>query len=110
WDDRLTAVLDCTGGGGTEQEWSGGRGGRVLPDGAAGTGEVTSATGYRRRPPLTDNPPPATALGRTNPTPRPRPPAPPDSPGRRGYHWVKWIVRIDHDTHPWWVEPPLPLH
>jgi hypothetical protein len=29
--------------------------------------------------------------------------------GRRGYHWVKWVVRITLDDRPWWLEPPLPL-
>ena len=30
-------------------------------------------------------------------------------PGRRGFHWVKWVTRIEHDERPWWLEPPLPL-
>jgi DMSO/TMAO reductase YedYZ molybdopterin-dependent catalytic subunit len=30
-------------------------------------------------------------------------------PGRRGYHWVKWVTRVELDESPWWVEAPLPL-
>jgi len=30
-------------------------------------------------------------------------------PGRRGYHWVKWVDRVEHDQRPWWQQPPLPL-
>jgi hypothetical protein len=30
-------------------------------------------------------------------------------PGRRGFHWVKWVVRVDHDQRPWWLESPVPL-
>lgn len=109
WDDRLIAILDCTGGWWTEQEWSGVRVSRLLPDGATGTVTVTSATGYHRRLPLTDHLLLATGVGGNNLTAGHGAPARLVVPGRRGYHWVKWVVRIDHDTHPWWVEPPLPL-
>ncbi|MCU1539024.1 MAG: hypothetical protein JWP82_3375, partial [Humibacillus sp.] len=109
WHDRQVAVLDCTGGWWTEQEWSGVRVSSLLPPGARGTVEVTSATGYSRRLPLTDQLLLATAVGGAELSPGHGAPARLVVPGRRGYHWVKWVVRIDHDDRPWWVEPPLPL-
>ena len=109
WSDRQIAVLDCTGGWWTQQEWAGVRVSRLLPDGATGTVEVTSATGYHRRLPLTDDLLLATRVGGTNLSGGHGAPARLVVPGRRGYHWVKWVVRIDHDSHPWWIQPPLPL-
>ena len=109
WHDRQVAVLDCTGGWWTEQEWSGVRLSRLLPPGARGTVEVTSATGYSRRLPLTDQLLLATAIDGAGLSPAHGAPARLVVPGRRGYHWVKWVVRISHDDRPWWVEPPLPL-
>lgn len=109
WDDRLIAVLDCTGGWWTEQEWSGVRVSRLLPDGATGSVEVTSATGYHRRLPLTDHLLLATGVGGNNLSAGHGAPVRLVVPGRRGYHWVKWVVRIDHDSQPWWIQVPLPL-
>lgn len=109
WSDRQAAVLDCTGGWWTEHEWSGVRISRLLPPGSRGTVEVTSATGYSRRLPLTDQLLLATAIDGQSLSPAHGSPARLVAPGRRGYHWVKWVVRISHDDHAWWVEPPLPL-
>ncbi|KQU69199.1 hypothetical protein ASC58_04625 [Phycicoccus sp. Root101] len=109
WHDRQVAVLDCTGGWWTEQEWSGVRLSRLLPPGAGGTVEVTSATGYTRRLPLTDHLLLATAIDGASLSGAHGAPVRLVVPGRRGYHWVKWVVRISHDDRPWWVEPPLPL-
>ena len=109
WDDRKRAVLDCTGGWWTEQEWSGVRVARLLPAGTTGTVEVLSATGYRRRLPLTDDLLLAFAVGGTNLSVGHGAPARLVVPGRRGYHWVKWVVQISHDDHPWWVQAPLPM-
>ena len=109
WQDRQVAVLDCTGGWWTEQEWVGVRVSRLLPPGSTGTVEVTSATGYSRRLPLTDQLLLATGIGGTSLFRAHGAPARLVVPGRRGYHWVKWVVRISHDERPWWVEPPLPL-
>jgi DMSO/TMAO reductase YedYZ molybdopterin-dependent catalytic subunit len=109
WDDRQVAVLDCTGGWWTEQEWSGVRVSRLLPPGSKGTVQVTSATGYSRRLPLTDTLLLATAIGARSLSPVHGAPARLVVPGRRGYHWVKWVVRITLDDRPWWLEPPLPL-
>lgn len=109
WNDRQVAVLDCTGGWWTEQEWSGVRLSRLLPPGAKGTVEVTSTTGYSRRLPLTDRLLLATAIDGQALTPAHGAPARLVVPGRRGYHWVKWVDRISLDDRPWWVEPPFPL-
>lgn len=109
WDDRQVAALDCTGGWWTEQEWSGVRLSRLLPPEAKGTVEVTSATGYSRRLPLTDKLLLATGISGDSLSPAHGSPARLVVPGRRGFHWVKWVVRINHDDRPWWAEPPLPL-
>jgi DMSO/TMAO reductase YedYZ molybdopterin-dependent catalytic subunit len=109
WDDRLTAVLDCTGGWWTEQEWSGVRVARLLPPAARGSVEVTSATGYSRRLPLTTDLLLATAVGGVALSAARGSPARLVVPGRRGYHWVKWVARISQDDRPWWTQPPLPL-
>jgi hypothetical protein len=113
WADRQVAVLDCTGGWWTEQEWSGVRLTRLLPGstygGIHGSVAVVSATGYFRRLPVTDDLLLATAVGGVTLSPEHGSPVRLVVPGRRGYHWVKWVVRIEHDDRPWWVEPPLPL-
>ena len=109
WNDQQVAVLDCTGGWWTEQQWSGVRLSRLLPPGARGTVEVTSATGYSRRLPLTDQLLLATAIDGVSLSHEHGSPARLVVPGRRGYHWVKWVDRISHDDRPWWVEPPFPL-
>jgi len=108
--DRMTAVLDCTGGWWTEQTWAGALVSGLLPAGTTGTVTVISATGYRRRLPLTDKLLLATDVGGRPLAPGHGAPLRLVVPGRRGYHWVKWVVRIEHDTLPWWWQPPLPLH
>lgn len=109
WDDRQRAILDCTGGWWTEQEWSGVLVSRLLPEGATGSAEVTSRTGYSRRLPVTPDLMLATAVGGTPLSDGHGAPMRLVVPGRRGYHWVKWVVRIDLDDRPWWTQPPLPL-
>ncbi|WP_270888418.1 molybdopterin-dependent oxidoreductase [Pedococcus sp. 5OH_020] len=109
WDDRQVAVLDCTGGWWTRHEWSGVRLARLLPPTATGTVEVTSATGYARRLPLTDQLLLATRIDGTELSAGHGAPVRLVVPGRRGYHWVKWVVRVQHDSEPWWVQVPLPL-
>ena len=108
-NDRVTAVLDCTGGWWTEQTWTGARVARLLPAGSTGTVTVISATGYRRRLPLTDDLLLATGTAGQRLSPGHGAPLRLVVPGRRGFHWVKWVVRIEHDDRPWWWEPPLPL-
>jgi hypothetical protein len=89
----VRAVLDCTGGWFTEQEWRGGLGARLA--GGASI-EVVSTTGYRRRF-LPARPgrccwrhmPLASALS------RPRRPGRTVAPGRRGFWWVKRVTSIE---------------
>ncbi|MEO3938990.1 molybdopterin-dependent oxidoreductase [Dermatophilaceae bacterium Soc4.6] len=108
-DDRVSAVLDCTGGWWTAQTWGGARLSRLLPPGTTGTVLVTSATGYSRRLPLTDDLVLATSLGGEPLRTGHGAPARLVVPGRRGHHWVKWVVRVEVMPGPWWLEPALPL-
>lgn len=108
--DSVTAVLDCTGGWWTEQLWTGVRVAQLLPEVAIGsTVLVTSSTGYSRRVPLTDDLLLATRIGAETLSDGHGAPARLVVPGRRGYHWVKWVSRIEAVDGPWWAEPPLPL-
>ena len=109
YGDTVTAIIDCTGGWWAEQAWSGVRLRRLLPDGATGSVEVMSATGYSRRLPLTDDLLLAVAVGGSVLSPGHGSPVRLVVPGRRGFHWVKWVVRVDHDQRPWWLESPVPL-
>jgi DMSO/TMAO reductase YedYZ molybdopterin-dependent catalytic subunit len=109
--DTVRAVLDCTGGWYAEQVWRGTRLDRLLPDlRSARSIDVVSVTGYRRRLPARD----AAALllathaGGEPLSPGHGGPARLVAPGRRGYWWVKWVVRIEPSDEPWWWQPPLP--
>ncbi len=100
---EATAVLDCTSGWWSRQVWSGARLSALLPPGHTGTAEVTSVTGYRRRLPLTvDVAGEPLSDGHGSPVRL-------VVPGRRGFHWVKWVDRIEIDGRPWWLESPYPL-
>lgn len=109
WSDEVTAVLDCTGGWWTRQTWRGVRPSRLLPPGTSGTLLVTSATGYARRLPLTDDLLLATHLGGEPLRLGHGAPVRLVVPGRRGHHWVKWVTRVEVVDGPWWLEAPLPL-
>jgi DMSO/TMAO reductase YedYZ molybdopterin-dependent catalytic subunit len=107
--DRSSVVLDCTGGWWSRQEWSGARLRRLLPDGATGSVQVVSRTGYRRRVPLSDDLLLAVDVGGAPLSTGHGAPVRLVVPGRRGYHWVKWVSRVEHDSRPWWWQVPLPL-
>ena len=106
----VRAVLDCTGGWFTEQEWRG------VPLSALGLRqgasiEVVSTTGYRRRFPAHEA---GTLLLATHASGRPLSPghggpARIVAPGRRGFWWVKWVASIEVVDEPWWWQPPFPL-
>ncbi|MHA3703384.1 molybdopterin-dependent oxidoreductase [Jatrophihabitans sp. YIM 134969] len=103
-------LLDCTSGWYSTQRWSGVPLAALLPDGATGAVEVRSATGYRRLLPLTDDLLLATTLGGRPLDAGHGAPVRLVVPGRRGFHWVKWVVAVEHHPdRPWWVQLPLPL-
>ena len=108
--DEVRAVLDCTGGWWADAVWSGTRLVRLLPGVAAGSSvRVTSTTGYARRLPLTDDLLLATAMSGSPLSAGHGAPVRLVVPGRRGYHWVKWVERVEVVDGPWWAQPPLPL-
>lgn len=109
YGDSVTAILDCTSGWWSEQAWTGVRLVSLLGPNPTGSVLVTSATGYQRRLPLTDDLLLAVGLGGARLSAGHGAPVRLVVPGRRGYHWVKWVQRIDHDQQPWWVQSPLPL-
>jgi len=111
FDDRVTATLDCTGGFYSTQEWSGVRLDRLLA-GANGTSiRVVSHTGYDRRFPIEEAPRlllatrfGGQALGAGHGFP-----ARLVAPDRRGFWWVKWVVAVEVDGLPYWLQSPFPL-
>jgi DMSO/TMAO reductase YedYZ molybdopterin-dependent catalytic subunit len=108
--DEVRAILDCTGGWWTDQVWGGIRLARLLPEVAPGTTvQVTSATGYARRLPLADDLLLATTMAGVPLSAGHGAPVRLVVPGRRGYHWVKWVERVEVVPGPWWAQPPLPL-
>jgi DMSO/TMAO reductase YedYZ molybdopterin-dependent catalytic subunit len=112
FDDRVRAVLDCTGGFWSEQDWSGVLLGRLVADPSAGVSvRVVSHTGYDRRFPAGELPRLllATRLGGRPLSPDHGFPARLVSADRRGFWWVKWVRSIELDELPHWWQLPFPL-
>ncbi len=100
-DDELTATLDCTGGWVSTQRWAGVRLDRLLaraqPAPAATHVRVVSVTGYRWTFPLEDA---ERLLLATQVAGAPLShghgaPVRLVAPGHRGWHWVKWVTRVE---------------
>jgi len=113
FDDRVRAVLDCTGGFCSEQDWAGVRLDRLLGPALAGAQSirVVSATGYDRRFPVEDAPRLLLAL-RMGGDPLSAEhgfPARLVAPDRRGFWWVKWVLAVEPEGMPYWWQPPFPL-
>ena len=111
--DRVTAVLDCTGGWYSEQTWEGVRLDRLLPPSAGSSSSlnIRSLTGYSRRFDINDAPHLLLAmrldglpLGAGNGFPVRL-----VAQGRRGFTWVKWVNLVEAESAQWWWQPPFPL-
>ena len=109
---RVRAVLDCTSGWYSEQEWEGVPVAALLRvTGTAQSLVVTSATGYRRRFPLDEVAGLLLAHAMAGEPLKADHGAPLRlvAPGRRGYWWVKWVDRVELSEAPPWWQPTFPL-
>ena len=104
--DELVATLDCTGGFYSTQRWTGVRVGRLLDGitvlpGAAWVSFI-SVTGYRWTLPLDEARAAvlATHVGGEQLSHDHGAPLRLVAPGRRGFEWVKWVVRVEVRTTP----------
>ena len=113
FDDRVTAVLDCTGGWYSEQEWEGVWLHRLLPTNDTGllSVSVRSITGYSRRLGIGDASRVllATRIQGSALDPGNGFPLRLVVPGARGFTWVKWVTSVDAEPLPSWWQPPFPL-
>lgn len=108
----VRAVIDCTSGWYSEQEWAGlplaGLVG-VVP--AGGSVLVRSATGYSRRfdPDELDGVLLAHSMAGELLPPELGAPLRLVVPGRRGFWWVKWVTAVQVDDRPSWWQLAFPL-
>jgi DMSO/TMAO reductase YedYZ molybdopterin-dependent catalytic subunit len=113
FDDRVTAVLDCTGGWYSEQSWEGVWLQRLLPAATAGTSSVNvrSITGFSRRFAI-DAAPRLLLATRLDGIPLDYGHGYPVRlvvPRQRGFAWVKWLASVDVEPLPSWWQPPFPI-
>jgi hypothetical protein len=114
--EEFTAVLDCTSGWYSSQQWQGVRLNALLAAAGVTEGgwrsvEVRSATGYARwfGAATLDEVWLVTALA-GEPLPYGHGfPARIVAPGRRGFWWVKWVTSITPSARPPWVQSVFPL-
>jgi DMSO/TMAO reductase YedYZ molybdopterin-dependent catalytic subunit len=114
--ERFAAVLDCTSGWCSEQEWDGVRLSLLLaaagvPDSGWRSVEVRSATGYARwfGASTLDHVWLATGVGAQALPYGHGYPARIVAPGRRGFWWVKWVSSIQPSMRPPWAQSFFPL-
>jgi hypothetical protein len=115
--ERFTAVLDCTSGWYSTQEWDGVRLSTLLGQaggGQAGGGrsvEVRSVTGYARwfGADTLDDVWLVTEVAGRPLTYGHGFPARIVAPGRRGFWWVKWVTSIQPSSRPPWAQSFFPL-
>jgi hypothetical protein len=112
--DEVAADLDCTSGWYTRQIWNGVRLDNVIDhnsiDESVRSIGVWSATGYARRFPVEDLERLwiVTGVGGEPLSAGHGFPARLIAPDRRGFWWVKWVVRIETSPIPWWIQLPYP--
>lgn len=108
--ERFDAVLDCTSGWYSKQTWAGVRLDTIVDPGSHRSLVVRSGTGYSRRFPTRDLGQLwlVTHVGGQRLSPGHGFPARLVAPGRRGFWWVKWVVRIETSDLPWWLQLPFP--
>jgi DMSO/TMAO reductase YedYZ molybdopterin-dependent catalytic subunit len=109
---QVRAILDCTSGWYSQQDWMGVPLGRLLHSGPGDQSVyVHSVTGYWVRFPIDDLDQLllATQVGGTPLAADHGFPVRLVAPGRRGYWWVKWVDRIEVQTTPSWWQPPFPI-
>lgn len=111
FDDSLRATIDCTGGWFATQDWTGVRLDRLLGDASGESIVVSSVTGYQRRFPRSDAASLllSTRVGGEELSSGHGAPCRLVAPNRRGFWWVKWIVSVELDDQPWWLQAPFPL-
>ena len=114
-NDDIIAELDCTSGWYTRQVWTGVRLDQLMKPLLIDRDEVRSiavwsATGYARRFPVEDLERLwlVTGMGGAPLSAGHDFPARLIAPDRRGFWWVKWVVRIETSAIPWWVQLPYP--
>ncbi|MFG1923165.1 molybdopterin-dependent oxidoreductase [Cryptosporangium sp. NPDC048952] len=112
--ERFTAILDCTSGWYSSQEWEGVRLSALLALAGVDPGrsvEVRSVTGYARwfGGDTLDDVWLATAVGGRYLSPGHGFPVRIVAPGRRGFWWVKWVTSIQPSSRPPWAQSVFPL-
>ncbi|MEV4347106.1 molybdopterin-dependent oxidoreductase [Actinoplanes sp. NPDC049596] len=114
--ERFTAILDCTSGWYSSQEWDGVRLSALLERAGVTRGgwrsvEVHSTTGFTRwfGAETLDDIWLVTAVGGRPLTYGHGFPARIAAPGRRGFWWVKWVDAIQPSARPPWAQPVFPV-
>ena len=112
---ETTATIDCTGGWYSTQVWRGVAVSDLLararPTSTASSVTFTSVTGYYRRFSMreADGYMLASHVGDETLSHGHGFPMRLVAPDKRGFEWVKWVVSIEVNESPKWLQPPLPV-